>query len=606
MGKCHLTISTKNNGTKNVSWNTSERVPGKKYPVSKVVAHLGIIEKDSNELLKSSKLEALTDEMLEALKAKDIVYNGNEAPKPGRVKICFRRISFEDISESEVISVGIYRYLYYLANKNKFLDALKFAYGEDAINIFTIMCGKLDHQQKNYLINTWGADTPFEQVAKNLSAATISNLLRKLESKRLSFCERWYQNLGSPQDVIEDSTHFCTYCGNNSQRTVETYGWDHHQDAGLKQINLMSVCSMEKRVPFLYRSYAGNINDISTFYETDKEMHVIAPNVNNTYAIDDGYFSHFNLLTMIERNDSFVISGKWDSQNKKIFDKKRKKAESSQNFFLYNDKIYKHCDVSYQLKKEDKDAEQIEGFLYFCNSERAIKLDYFHSALQYWKQKFYEYKFTSPENAKEWLDTSTDGYGDYLTLFIDGIVYNPKRKRGRPPKKYTYSVEFNKIAIEDKTKSYGYQFIYTNRREWGAERVFSFNHSRDPIEKLWRIMKTDLDSATLGTKLDETTEGQIFINWGAAILKILIENELKDHELNLTFKQFFQQLRNIKVQKVKGQIIAKTLRKEAKDIICKLELKDLFPKFSYMLQGYKSPKKSTKGKKPKFQKVDNI
>ena len=244
--------------------------------------------------------------------------------------------------------------------------------------------------------------------------------------------------------------------------------------------------------------------------------------------------------------------------------------------------------------------------MYFCNSERAIKLDYFHSALQYWKQKFYEYKFTSPENAKEWLDTSTDGYGDYLTLFIDGIVYNPKRKRGRPPKKYTYSVEFNKIAIEDKTKSYGYQFIYTNRREWGAEHVFSFNHSRDPIEKLWRIMKTDLDSATLGTKLDETTEGQIFINWGAAILKILIENELKDHELNLTFKQFFQQLRNIKVQKVKGQIIAKTLRKEAKDIICKLELKDLFPEFSYMLQGYKSPKKSTKGKKPKFQKVDNI
>ena len=172
IAKCHLTISTKSNGTKNVSWNTSERVPGKKYPVSKVVAHLGIIEKDSNELLKSTKLEALTDEMLEALKAKAIVYNGNEAPKPGREKICFRRISFDDISESEVMSVGIYRYLYYLANKTKFLDALKFAYGEDTVNIFTIMCGKLDHQQKNYLINTWGADTPFEQVAKNLSAAT--------------------------------------------------------------------------------------------------------------------------------------------------------------------------------------------------------------------------------------------------------------------------------------------------------------------------------------------------------------------------------------------------------------------------------------------------
>jgi len=105
-------------------------------------------------------------------------------------------------------------------------------------------------------------------------------------------------------------------------------------------------------------------------------------------------------------------------------------------------------------------------------------------------------------------------------------------------------------------------------------------HGRDPVEKLWRTMKSELDARSLMTKIDPATQGQIFIVWGAAVLHRMLADALEKAGLDMTVNEALIAMRKIRMMCMKDRTVAQTPPRKAKDIIVGLELEKAFPEYA--------------------------
>jgi len=238
----------------------------------------------------------------------------------------------------------------------------------------------------------------------------------------------------------------------------------------------------------------------------------------------------------------------------------------------------------------------VNGYIYFSELERGEEKNRLLDTLTLWINAFENYDFTNEAHAQEWLDMATGGFGKYLKLI--------RQEEGE------LSVELHYAKIEELIDKYGYHIILSHGHDYTAEQVIEICHGRDPIEKLWRTMKTGLDSKTLKTRLDDTTHGQIFIVWGAAILHNLLLNRMQNFRLCISVGELMMALRKIRLEIIGQKIIPKTLTATAKNDIVSLELETLFPEFHRELKELVEKRKNEKvaadkprkGRPPKFPK----
>lgn len=564
-----IMITTQNN-QRRVSWNTSKRVEGKKYPVKESV-HLGELSGDNNELLLSPELKlTITDEILQKLKEKKINFCGNYNNGPGRQAIYLSKTKIEDIENMKDEVVGTYRLLHGLAKEHGFLDALNYAFGEDSEAIFALMCQRLDDKMHCYLAKDWGEETEFEVTTLSLSPKSVSNLLKKIEPRRLTFAKKWFENCGSPKNVIEDSTHFCTRASERSLREMEEFGWDHHKEEGLRQFNLMSLIATDLNLPIMYRAYNGSITDISTLTDTSAEMDIIGPNTKLNYITDCGYFSEFNLRHLINRGEGFLMEAKWQDETERLWAEYKTKLTEPGEFIQHGKYIYRCEECKYNLYTVENNETVVDialdAIIFYSDLEKSERTNLLYSQLSIVLNNFRKYDFRDRYHAQEWLDTSCSGFGKFFKL---------KWEKDSEP-----SIEINIEKVEKLTSHYGVHVIVMYGFHIDALTTIKLNHSRDPIDKLWKTMKGTLNSSTLCTKLDETTLGKIFIVWGAAVLHSMVNNLLKKNKNNkLTVDEFLKNIRKIKIAKIKGQSIHRRPPAKAIDAVVDNELERFFLEF---------------------------
>jgi len=168
-------------------------------------------------------------------------------------------------------------------------------------------------------------------------------------------------------------------------------------------------------------------------------------------------------------------------------------------------------------------------------------------------------------------------------------------------------VDVDAEAAEAKCEAFGYHLLFSTRTDLAAPNLLALSHGRDPVEKVWRIMKTDLEGATLGTRLDETTQGQIFINWGAAILHVLMENLIRDSGLDVSVRELLIAMRKVRITSMQGTTIAKTLPRKVRVMVNAMGIRTVFPEF----KDYRGPEPvpeeaengCRRGRKPKYPKA---
>ncbi len=555
-----------------VSWNTCTRTPDKPYPL-RIPLHLGVLEANGSELLRSPKCPELNREIIEALKKKGIEYLGRTANPPGREPALLSRVTIQELNSSKVVYIGVYRLLAELAEQSGLKKSFVDAFGNHAEAIFALACHRLDSRQNSYLTQDWGEETPFAATTVNLSPKAVSRLTAQVERGRLAFSKSWYEACGRPKKFIEDSTHFCTRATSDTQREIEEYGWEHHQENGLRQINVMSMVALEVMLPIVCRSYFGSINDISTFMETSVEMEIIGKGTVREYISDSGYFSNFNMVQMLKHGDGFTIEAKWDTQTVRILADCREQLEQPGDTVKHGSFSYRFAKCSYHLEAHGEVPEDkcnVAGFIYYSALEHSIFCNDLQVAVAECEENFYNYDFRDDQQAQEWLDTSTNGIGKYL--IIEGTGESRK-------------VRQNHTAINTDTQRTGFHVILSTNSERSALEVLATIHGRDPVEKLWHTMKSELDARTLHTKLDDTTQGKIFIVWCASILYYLVVNRMKKYDVKMTMNELFLALRKVKLL-LSGErrTTGLTLTKKSKEAIVAMRLENKFPEFARELQ----------------------
>jgi len=591
-----------------VVWQTSVRVEGKPYPVHNSV-YLGLLD-DKGRLVKGQNTEALSPEMLEGLKKKGIAVSDAPPAHRGRVGMFLKRIPLDGTASSIVQSVGTYRLFHHLADASGLLESLKVAFAEDAEAVFALVCQKLDLKLRSYLLKDWAEGSPFEQSCISMTPKCISSLLSRLPPHRLSFCEAWYSQCGRPEDLIEDSTHLCTY-SSGMGRELEEYGWTHHSEHGRQQLNFKSLVAMDTSLPVHYRIYPGSINDIGTVMETSEEMSHIAPGCSVTYVSDSGYFSRMNMQLLLNAGSNFIIEANWDSKTLAILHDLRDKLQASGEMTLRSENYayrYEPCeyeiDVSQEnlyrskcISKKANDCPKtsiVNGYVYYSELEGGEFREKIRTASLQWCEIFQNYSFKDKNQAQEWLDTSTHGWGRYILL--------SESSSGK------LHAEVNFKTMKQDTETAGFHVILYSGSKRSAKEVLALNHGRDPVEKLWRKVKTDLNSSALCTKLDSVTEGQVFIVWCAAILQTLLTNKLKEAGLAHSVNEALLAFRKIRLTYFKGQPLPATLTKDAKQLIVGMEIENEFPEFANMLKDAISEREAQKnrckgekpGKHPKY------
>jgi len=565
----YILITQKKYGNASVTWNISKRVPDKKNP-KRIATYLGLLNDNGNKLLRNSNEMEITPEIKAALKKKNISISTEYANPRGPKPVYLKHTSLRSIRDSFIQNVGTYRVLHALAEESGFLNSLTTTFTKDSESIFALMCQKLDSHLHNYLFQDWADDSPFKQVRLSMSPKSISNLLRRIEQHRLDFAKNWYQACGCPSKLIEDSTHFCTYASSTSHREKEEYGWDHHQEAGKRQINLMSLVAMDSHLPIMYRAYPGSINDIATFLETSAEMKVIGKDKKLLYVSDSGYFSNFNMLLMKQQQNDFIIEAKWNLQTLTMLKENSSKLKDSTQCIEHGRYVYSYAPCTYVLHDiKNKKNIAANGYIYYSNSEAGQLRDDMKRTILLWKKAFKKYDFCNKNQAQEWLDTSTENWGKYFNLITQDDIMK---------------VEINNLLFNKDTKRFGFHVILSSNDKFSGEETLKICHGRDPIEKLWRLMKSDLTSRTLKTKLDETTQGQIFITWGAAILSRLLHNRIKNSLLNVSVNEALITMRKIRLFFVDNEKIPQTLTKKAKDLLVELNLTKYFLEFNEMFK----------------------
>jgi len=562
----YILVTPRKHGNAVVTWNTSRRVEGKSSPVREAT-YLGLLDASGTKLVKSADLKELSAPMLAGLEKKHLAVS-DEAPAPrGRKAVLLRHLSINDLSCGRIETVGTYRVLRGIAESRGFLQSLQTVFREDGDALFALMCQRLDSRMQSYLFRDWAEGTPFDLVRLSMSPKVISSLLSRIENRRLDFAKSWYQSCGRPRELIEDSTHFCTWSQTGGGRECEEYGWDHHQEAGKRQINVMSLVERASGLPIMYRAYPGSINDIATFLETSDEMKVIDQDASLLFVSDCGYFSSLNMRLMRKGGHDFVMEAKWDTQTLAILQRKRQALKGIGEYVSHGQYTYRYEPCTYVLhdKTEGGRKAAIGGYIFYSELEAGQLRNSLVSAVLLWKKAFAKYDFDDAEQAQEWLDTSTNGWGKYLAL------------RGAWPE---LSVETNHALVDASSERFGFHVAVTSVEGITAGELLETCHSRDPVEKLWRTMKSELDAKSLMTKIDTTTQGQIFIVWGAAVLHRLLASGLEEAELDLTMNEALLTLRKVRMLCVKDKAVAQTPPRKAKDIIVGLELEKQFPEYA--------------------------
>lgn len=101
-----------------------------------------------------------------------------------------------------------------------------------------------------------------------------------------------------------DSTSLSTFSG---RLTDARFGHNKDGDA-LRQINVLMIVSQETGVPVFYRTYAGDIPDVSTIVTTVKDFLRLGLNRMAVVVLDRGYSSVRNIHTFCQTGMQFVLN----------------------------------------------------------------------------------------------------------------------------------------------------------------------------------------------------------------------------------------------------------------------------------------------------------
>ncbi|MDY3234699.1 MAG: transposase [Erysipelotrichaceae bacterium] len=356
------------------------------------------------------------------------------------------------------------------------------------------------------------------------SDSALSDFLSSLTpDQRIEVLKRWVSTRGKQEKIYlsYDSTNKLSEAGDLEM--VE----EGKSKSGLSSpiFNYSLVFDHNNREPLLYERYPGSINDVSQLQFVLEKLYGYGYK-NICIILDRGYFSKPNIHYMDEHGISFImmVKGNKTLVNKLILEHKN----------TFEEKYANH------IERFDVNGTTVESCLY--ESDRFQR--YFH--LYYSPERYSAERAKLMEKIRKMEKALKEAQGTemifpsefhhYFTLYYKEETRKIKEKVISEKILQTYIPRTD--VIDEETSLCGYFAIITSDKMSFKEAYLRYK-GRDPIEKLFRSDKTFLGDRMMRVTSDESTDGKIFIEFIALIIRSKIYTTLMDEMIRIGSKPNF-------------------------------------------------------------------
>lgn len=183
--------------------------------------------------------------------------------------------------------------------------------------------------------------------------------------------------------------------------------------------------------------------------------------------------------------------------------------------------------------------------------------------------------FATEREAAHWVEENCGGYSGYLVTISESTR---KRKTGKGDG-LGVLLERSARGIREYGETFGASAVVTSVAGQDAEATFVRFHSRDPIEKMYDILKNELDCNRLYTGKDAMMEGKLFAAFIGTIIHSALENLMRERGMLKTFSVREALTLLSKVTRTHfgdGREIKHDIPRKTRDLITGLGLQDLF------------------------------
>lgn len=513
-------------------------------------------------------------EMQAELTRRGISFGRRQASLPGRKPRQDRPVRIDLLSGAGHEEVGVVRVFQHLATEAGLTQCLQDAFGSAGNNLFVLACCQVAERGRLYLAEAWIEDTPFRRTG--LSSPSIFRLLEATgmdAEGRMDFHRGWYKACGSPKSLVHDTTSISGYSG--EMRAME---WGYNRDRENKpQINMASVYAMLQRLPLFYRVLPGSIPDIVSLMETNDYMELLGI-CDYQYVLDKGYFCDDNARDMLARRIDFTAGAKW---NNKLLQLLRHNAGTLHaargKSIVHRGRRILWARGEYALEQEDNRRRKtvLTAYIFYSPVAVAELLEKLEATVEEIVQKSRREHFSTEREARGWIEANHSGYSTCLVTVPESVR---KRKVGMADG-LGVLLERSARGIRDYGETFGANAVVTSIAGQDAATTFERFHSCDPIEKMYDILKNELDCNRLYTGKDTIMEGRLFIAFLGTIIHSLFENRLRETGLlkTVSVQEAIALLAKITRTRFEdGKEIKHDIPKKARELIIGLGLQSIF------------------------------
>ena len=438
-----------------------------------------------------------------------------------------------EIKVDAILNYGNYYLLNLVSEELGLNKVIKNVFGEeDGSRILLLAIYMALTGDPNYRCEGWCRETLVDQV---LMPFQITRLFERIdEVQRMEFFKAWVNVRKQHEYFALDVTSISSYARGNA---LVEYGYNRDHEA-LPQLNLGMYYGEESKLPIFYDIYKGSIVDKSELQHMMKYNDRLGIKDAN-FVMDRGFYTEDNIKDMAFMHRFIIGVSNSLALAKEIIEKYGDKVQSSR----------------YDIKNEEATGMKIEdnryGFrshimLYHSLEKKAGERDIFKAKLDKWEELLKEGK--TFDAANDFFNVTEEQVGDE-------IVYTVTRKHEE---------------IDKETNNLGFFLMMTTDLRKTPEEVLRIYRLKDLVEKIFDVLKNQVDANRLRTHSEETSEGKIFVTFISLIFLSHIHNILREFQFKkkISLDQIFDELRMIKVVKIKdGMLISNHITKKQRTIL---------------------------------------
>jgi transposase len=424
------------------------------------------------------------------------------------------------------------------------LELLQEIYPDYYNELLALAMYEVSEGSPSYLFSCWIQEQNLPEV-KQLNSANISSLysiLGKDQKSSDSFITAWIKKQNPIEGVYYDITSISSY-----STKIDFVEWGYNRDKeNLPQINMGVVCDMKSGLPVYYKTHPGSIVDVSTLSNCIKYLQAYSLK-DIIMVLDRGFCSTANILNMSSKQNQIRFIQPLSFSLKKVKElvaKHKKELSKTSSAFIYNQEVLHH--VADKIEFEDVTCD-----VHVFYNEKA-ELDQRHKFLA---------ELLRIESA---IAKCKD------KMEFDSYVQNQIPQKQQQYFKWSTSLKCCQkdiIKIDEYLANLGYFVIATNEKTDKIS-LLEYYRNRDTVEKIFDVMKNEMDGSRLRVHSDYNTNGKLLVKFIALIIYMQISQQMKKAKLfdRISLKEMLNEFKKIKITRIENfePIISEISKKNKK------------------------------------------